>query len=79
MCGFEQKVFFLPWVNIWDGAVIWAWSVVTKNIPAYSIVWWNPAKVIKYRFDETEINNLIKKDIFNLEINEIYKLYKEKL
>lgn len=48
----------LPWVNIWNWAVIWAWSVVNKDIPSYAIAAWNPAKVIKYRFDEKTIEKL---------------------
>lgn len=48
----------LPWINIWNWAIIWAWSIVTKDIPSYSIAVWNPAKVIKYRFDEETIKNL---------------------
>lgn len=48
----------MPWVKIWNWAIIWAKSVVTKDIPAYSIVWWNPAKIIKKRFDDETINKL---------------------
>ena len=39
----------LPGVHIYDGAVIGAGSVVTKDIPANAIAVGNPAKVIKYR------------------------------
>ena len=39
----------LPGVTIGEGAVIGAGSVVTKNIPPYSIAVGNPAKVIKMR------------------------------
>lgn len=46
-------------ITIGDGAVIGACSVVTKDVPPYAIVVGNPAKVIKYRFTETEINRLI--------------------
>jgi len=38
-----------------QGAIIAAGSVVTKNVPAYSIVGGNPAKLIKMRFTESEI------------------------
>jgi len=39
----------LPWVKIWNWVVIWAGSIVTKNLDDYSIVWGNPAKLIKKR------------------------------
>ena len=45
-------------VVIGDGAVIAAGSVVTKNVEPYSIVGGNPAKVIRYRFDDEEIKKL---------------------
>lgn len=32
---------------IGKNSVVAAWSVVTKNVPDYVIVWWNPAKIIK--------------------------------
>ena len=37
-------------VTVGDGAVIGASSVVTEDVPAYSIVVGNPGKIIKYRF-----------------------------
>jgi acetyltransferase-like isoleucine patch superfamily enzyme len=39
----------LPGVIIGEGAVVGAGSVVTKNIPAYSVAVGNPTKVIKNR------------------------------
>lgn len=39
----------LPGVNIGEGAVIGAGSVVTKDIPSYSVAVGNPAKVIGSR------------------------------
>ena len=39
----------LPGINIGDGAVIGACSVVTHNVEPYAIVVGNPAKVIRYR------------------------------
>ena len=46
-------------ITIGDGAVIAACSVVTKDVPPYAIVAGNPAKIIRYRFSEEEINRLI--------------------
>lgn len=47
-------------VTIGNGAIIAAGSVVTKNVPNYAIVGGIPAKIIKYRFSEEEINILCK-------------------
>ena len=45
-------------VKIGDGAIIGAYSVVTKNV--YSVVGGNPAKLIKKRFDDELIEILLK-------------------
>ena len=42
----------LSGVKIGQGAIIAAGSVVTKDVPAYSIVGGNPSKIISYRFSE---------------------------
>ncbi len=47
-------------VSVGTGAVIGANSVVTKDIPPYAIVVGNPAKIIKYRFDDDIITLLLK-------------------
>lgn len=46
--------------NIGDGAVVAAGSIVTKDVPDYSIVAGVPAKVIRYRFDDEKIKVLKK-------------------
>ncbi|MDD7568929.1 MAG: CatB-related O-acetyltransferase [[Actinobacillus] rossii] len=65
-------------VKISDGAIIASGSIVTKDVPAYAIVAGVPAKVIKYRFSEKQINHLQKIDlIWNLPDDDIVKnLYK---
>lgn len=52
----------LSGVTIHQGAVIAAGAVVTKDVPPYAIVGGNPAKVIKYRFEEPLIKKLLKID-----------------
>lgn len=46
--------------TIGNGAIIAARTVVVKNVPAYSIVAGNPAKVVKMRFDDKTIDLLQK-------------------
>lgn len=43
------RTIILPGVHIEKGAIIGAGSVVTKNIPEFSIAAGNPAKVLRYR------------------------------
>ena len=47
-------------VKIHNGAVVGANSTVTKDVPPYAIVVGNPAKIIKYRFSDYEIDSLLK-------------------
>jgi virginiamycin A acetyltransferase len=53
-----NRVTLLSGTRIGNGAVIAAGSVVSGVIPDYAIVGGNPAKLIKYRFDERQIQQL---------------------
>ena len=61
-----NDVFIKNGVHIETGAVIGARSVVTKNVPAYSVVAGIPARVIKYRFNESTIKRLLATKWWNL-------------
>lgn len=58
-------------IKIGNGAVIAANSHVVKDVPAYSIVGGNPAKVIKYRFSQEQIEKLEKIQWWNWEDQKI--------
>ena len=69
----------LDGVKIGNGVIIGAGAVVTKNIPDYAIVVGVPAKVIKYRFKQEEIDFLLEykwwdKDMEFLQKNASYFL-----
>ena len=54
-----QHATILPGVKIGDGAIIGANTVVSKDVPPYTIVVGNPGVVKKYRFDEETIKLLL--------------------
>jgi phosphonate metabolism protein (transferase hexapeptide repeat family) len=54
-----------PEINIGDGAVIGAGSVVTHDVAPYTIVAGNPAKVIRRRFEEEITNRLARLSWWN--------------
>ena len=63
-------------ITIGDGAIIWAGSIVTKDVESYSIVGWVPAKLIRYRFDEEERIYLMECKWWDKDINWIRENYK---
>jgi len=54
-------------VVIGDGAVVGAGAVVTKNVEPYAIVAGVPARVIRYRFSESDIDRIRALEWWNLE------------
>lgn len=64
-------------VTIGNGAIIAARAVVVKDVPAYSIVAGNPAKVVKMRFDGDTIDRLQKIAWWDWEIAKINRNLKQ--
>ncbi|ODA68613.1 Chloramphenicol acetyltransferase [Methyloligella halotolerans] len=54
-----SEAIIMPGVTIGDGAVIGTRALVTKDVEPYSIVGGNPAKVIRKRFDDIQIAQLL--------------------
>jgi len=47
-------------VTIGDGAVLAMESLITKDVPPYALVGGNPARVLKYRFQQDQVEELLK-------------------
>lgn len=58
-CWIGTGAYLKNGIEIGDGVVIGAKSVVTKNVPPYAIVAGSPAKIIRYRFSESIISSLM--------------------
>lgn len=56
-------------IKIGDGAVIGANTMVTKDVEPYSIIIGNPGRVLKKRFTEEQINELLELKWWDLPMN----------
>ncbi len=55
-----DRVLIKGGLRIGDGAIIGMGAVVTKDVPPYSIVAGVPAKLVKYRFSDNQIDKLLR-------------------
>lgn len=67
--GYEATI--MPGVNIGDGVVVAAKSVVVKDIPPYTVVGGNPAIALKQRFSNAEIAQLLQLKWWDWDIDKI--------
>ena len=89
-----MNAMIMPGVTIGEGAIVAAGSVVAKDVPPYTIVGGNPAKEIKKRFTDKEIEKLKEMRWFDWErekierashilssssINQLYDFYKREI
>jgi len=71
------NVIVLDGVNIANGVIVAAGSVVTKDVPPYAVIGGVPAKVIKYRFEKDEIDQLLEIKWWDKDIEYLKKNYKK--
>jgi len=53
------EALFMPGVTVGHGSIIGARTVVTKDVPPYSVVVGSPGKVVKKRFSDENIEKLL--------------------
>lgn len=56
--GYDALI--MPGVRIGDGAIVASRSVVVSDLPPYSVAGGNPAKVLRRRFDDAVIEDLLR-------------------
>ena len=66
-----QRAVIMPRVDIGDGAIIAAGCIVTKSVPAYSIVGGVPGRIIGWRFDEKTVKKILAIRWWDWDIEEI--------
>jgi virginiamycin A acetyltransferase len=54
------RALVLPGVTIGDGAVVAAGSVVATDVPAYGIVAGNPARLLRRRYEDADVDRLLR-------------------
>jgi acetyltransferase-like isoleucine patch superfamily enzyme len=69
-----EGVFIKAGINIGHGAVVGMGAVVTKDVPPYSIVAGNPARIIKMRFTDELIDYLLRLSWWSMSDEEIMNI-----
>lgn len=68
---FGTNSIIMPGVQIGDGAIIGAYTVVTKDVLPYTIVVGNPARVVRQRFPDEVIQELLEVKWWDWEYDKI--------
>ena len=67
-CWINANVTINPGITIGDGAIVLSGAVVTKDVPPYAIVAGVPARIIKYRYEQEDIDFLLAVKWWNLDV-----------
>ncbi len=64
----------LPGVTLGDGVIVGARAVVAKDVPAWSVVAGNPARVVRRRFPDAVCDLLDRLAWWDLPLDEIERI-----
>ena len=73
-CWIGSRAMIMQGVTLGEGAVVATGAVVTKDVPPYAVVGDVPAKIIKYRFPEEDIEKLLSLKLYDLDEKQFLKM-----
>ena len=73
-CWIGSRAMIMQGVELGEGVIVATGAVVTQDVPPYAIVAGVPAKVIKYRFSETEITQLLALKLYDFDEKYLLKI-----
>ncbi len=69
-----SRAMIMQGVQLGEGAVVATGAVVTKDVPPYAVVGGVPAKIIKHRFPEADIEKLLTLKLYDLDEKQFLKM-----
>ncbi|WP_255555256.1 CatB-related O-acetyltransferase [Flavobacterium sp. NKUCC04_CG] len=69
-----MRAMIMPGITIGEGAIIASGAVVTKNVAPYTIVAGNPAQLVKTRFAQQIIDDLLALQLYEWPTDKFTKL-----